>query len=95
VAGVNIDSCPTVDFLVGGIDQGVSGPPFFCGVGPPRGVFSGLITDVGVWNETLNASQVVLLYQNPNNPFVAAPEPASFGLLVVGLGGLLVLRRRA
>jgi hypothetical protein len=98
VTGVNIDSCPTVDFLVGGIDQGVSGPPFFCGVGPPRNVFSGLVTDVAVWNDTLNSSQVASLFQNPNNAFVAeAPEPASFGLLVVGFGGLFalfVLRRR-
>jgi hypothetical protein len=96
VAGVNIDSCPTVDFIVGGFDQGVSGPAFFCAVGTPFGYFTGLISDVAVWNDALNSSQVTALFQNPNNAFVAeSPEPASFGLLVAGFGGLLVLRRRA
>ena len=97
VAGVNIQSCPTVDFLVGGFDQGVSGPggSSVCGVGPPFGFFSGLITDVAVWNDTLNASQVETLFQNPNNASAAeSPEPAAFGLLLAGLGGLFVLRRR-
>ena len=94
--GVNIQSCPTVDFLVGGIDLGVSGPggSSVCGVGSPLGVFSGLVTDVAVWNNTLNASQVALLNQNPNNASVAeSPEPAAFWLLLAGFGGLFVLRR--
>lgn len=97
VGGVNIQSCPTVDFLVGGIDQGVSGPggSSVCGVGSPFGFFNGLITDVAVWNDTLNSSQVASLFQSPNNASVAeSPEPAAFGLLVAGLGGLFVLRRR-
>ncbi len=98
VTGVNIQSCPTVDFLVGGVDLGVSGPggTSVCGVGPAVGVYSGLVTDVAVWNDTLNSSQVASLFQNPNNAFVAeAPEPASFGLLVAGFGALFVLRSRA
>lgn len=97
VAGVNIQSCPTVDFLVGGLDAGVSGPgpASVCGVGTPTGFFSGLITDVAVWNDTLNASQVETLFQNPTNASVAeAPEPAAFELLLAGLGGLFLLRRR-
>lgn len=94
--GVNIQSCPTVDFLVGGIDLGASGAggTSVCGVGSPLGVFSGLVTDAAVWNDTLNASQVALLYQNPNNASVAeSPEPAVFWLMLTGFGGLLVLRR--
>ena len=97
VAGVNIQSCPTVDFLVGGIEAGTSGPggSSVCGVGTPFGFFSGLITDVAVWNDTLNASQVETLFQNPNNASAAeSPEPATFGLLLAGLGGLFVVRRR-
>jgi hypothetical protein len=94
--GVNIQSCPTVDFLVGGIDLGVSGPggTSVCGVGSPLGTFSGLVTDVAVWNDTLNASQVALLDENPNNAFVAeSPEPVAFWLLLAGSGGLFALRR--
>jgi hypothetical protein len=97
VAGVNIQSCPTVDFLVGGFDAGVSGTggSSVCGVGTPSGFFNGLITDVAVWNDTLNSSQIESLFQNPNNASVAeSPEPAAFGLLVAGLSGLFLLRHR-
>jgi hypothetical protein len=51
------------------------------GVGPPRGVFSGLSWDVAVWNDTLNSSQVLALPES-NNAFVE------------GFGGPFVLRRR-
>ena len=63
--GVNISSCPTVDFIVGGYNVGGSGP---CGIGTPTNGFTGLISDVAVWNEALTPAQVLTAFRNPGNP---------------------------
>lgn len=75
-------------FLVGGLLNG--------GTGQTQGLFNGLISDVGIWNDALSASQIQALYQQPFQ--TATPEPASFTLMGLSLSGLLVYewrRRRA
>lgn len=51
--------------------------------------FDGVIDDVQVYNSALSANDVSFLFQNPGS---AIPEPAS--MVLMGLGGLLMLRRR-
>jgi uncharacterized protein (TIGR03437 family) len=63
--GVNISSCPTVAFIIGGFNVGVSGA---CASGTPTNSYTGLISDVAVWNEALTAAQVLTAYKNPGNP---------------------------
>lgn len=88
-------ACPGADFVVGGgTSSGSCGGP-----GTPIGGYTGLITDVGVWNQALTSSQVLAAFQSPNNPNAAlttsgTPEPASFGLGALGLGALCVIARR-
>lgn len=51
--------------------------------------YVGAIDDVQLYNNALNAEQINFLYSNPGE---AVPEPASLAL--IGLGGLLLVRRR-
>jgi len=86
-------ACSAADFVVGGgtNNTSCSGP-----AGTPNGSFTGLITDVGVWNGALTSGQIQAAFNDPNNPFAAtqAPEPVSFALAVLGLAALWVVARR-
>ena len=84
-------ACPGANFVVGGVSPTGSCPS----PGTPFGDYTGLITDVGVWNQALTSSQVQAAFQDPNNPNAATgstttPEPASFALGALGLIALCV-----
>jgi Concanavalin A-like lectin/glucanases superfamily len=51
--------------------------------------FQGYVDDVRIFNRALSASEVSNLYATES-----VPEPSGFSLLVVGLSGLSILRRR-
>ncbi len=70
-------------FLVGGITVGST----------PTNSYSGLIDNVGVWNNVLSAADVLSLYNTQGNP-TALPEPGTIGLGSIGGGLLIGLARR-
>ena len=47
------------------------------------------IDDVSIYNRALNSAEVATLYANES-----VPEPSALSLLVIGLGGLAMIRRR-
>lgn len=71
------------DFIVGGL---------FSANGTPENDFTGMIDDVGVWNNALTAADVEQLYESTVN---AVPLPGSFALLGSGLLCFFVTRRHS
>jgi len=72
----------TTDFLVGGVYN-------LNGDGKPGGFFTGLITDVGVYDNALSATEIQTIY-NQTLSGSAVPEPSTLTLsLVAGALGAL------
>lgn len=60
----------------------------------PVDEFTGMLDDVQVYDEALDASQVSFLHANPGQT-VAVPEPSSSILMAIALGAGIARRRRA
>ena len=52
-------------------------------------IFTGGMDDIRIYNKTLSDAEVASLHA-----FESVPEPSALSLLAVGLGGLMMLRRR-
>lgn len=93
-----IDSCGSVtDFLLGGTTRASRGN--CSGSGADQGSYTGLLSDVAVFNEALTAQQVETTFQNPGDPSLAdsataTPEPAAFLFCGFGLFALAIARLR-
>lgn len=66
-------------------------------IGDTGGNFDGLIDDVQYYNEALSGADIVRLFENPGVALADigdVPEPATATLALLGLGGLVMRRRR-
>ncbi|MEM6257730.1 MAG: LamG domain-containing protein [Planctomycetota bacterium] len=101
--GVANSSDPTAVYINGVLEQAASvnadvylGGSWTIGHDPSNGGrdYNGLIDDLAIFDEALTAQEVAALYNDGLNGLNAAgvPEPGSLALL--GLGGLLIARRR-
>ncbi|MCL5746207.1 MAG: LamG domain-containing protein [Acidobacteria bacterium] len=77
-SGTGLNPLDGQPFLVGGLVVG----------GTPTNNYSGLIDDVGVWDNVLSSTEVAALYEH------IAPEPSSLLLLTGGLLAVLCAARR-
>ena len=82
-SGGNIINPISAPFLVGGITVG----------GVPTSYYTGLIDEVRLYDNALNASDVQSLYSNTLTP-IPTPEPEIYTLVGVGLLGILAVRRQ-
>lgn len=76
----NVTAGNTADFIVGG----------FSSSGVPTATYTGLIDDVQIYDEALDANEVAFLFANPGSP---VPLPPAFLLMLSGLA--FVTRKRA
>lgn len=74
----------TAHLLAGGVTVGTT----------PTAGYDGLLDKLALWDTALSGSEIAQLYDEATMPEVTTLEPATLGMLVVGVVGLAAARRK-